>query len=96
MRSLMLSLLFYALNWVVRAVMFKAVLYIALWYFTTEACQYLLTKIEFGGEGFQGALSNVNQYVVYFLVALKLDAGLPLIISAMMTRFAIRRLPIIG
>jgi hypothetical protein len=49
-----------------------------------------------GGTSLTSAFSGLNGGVWFFLDFFALDYGLPLILSAFVTRFLIRRLPIIG
>ena len=46
--------------------------------------------------GLQSALSGIPEGILYFLGVFKLDVGIPLILGAMLTKFLIRRIPIIG
>lgn len=101
MFALLLSAIWSMVAWFFRAIVFKAVLYIALFTFISEAIPLLLAFLmgTLNVAGIGSAFSTAAQTapgLLYFVGLFKLDVGVSMVAAAMMTRFAIRRLPIIG
>lgn len=98
MFALMMSVVWSGVAWFIRAIVFKAVLYISLFVFCSEAAPYLGTwlysRLEVSAVG--SAFAQLPPAMLYFFGLFKLDVGLPMIGAAWLGRFAIRRLPIIG
>jgi hypothetical protein len=87
----------YVLGWIFRGVIVKfsilsAVYYVIVW-IANEVFSVLdispLTNLE-------STINTVPASLLYFLGVFRLDVGLPMILSAMLVGFIIRRLPIIG
>lgn len=78
---------------VVKFVVLAAV-FALLGIFVPMAVSFLVPHI--GTASLNSAFSTVSPGVWYFLDFFGLSAGLPLIISAFVARFLIRRLPVIG
>lgn len=95
----MFGILFSALNTVlaflVRSVIAKFFLFFGLFIFISEAINYLTTKGLFN-LNLNGVFSNIPETLWFFLDLCKFSYGFPIIITAYVTRFIIRRLPIIG
>lgn len=68
--------------------------YVALTFLIPYLIQYV-SKIT-GFDALAGALGSLPPEVWFFLDAFALDFGIPLMISAFVVRFLIRRLPLIG
>lgn len=96
MFALLMSAIWTTVAWVLRVIVIKAVLYIALFTFVSEAVGYLLSKVSVQTAGIGSAFAQLSPGMIYFLTVFKLDVGLPMVAAAMLTRFTIRRLPIIG
>ncbi len=95
MFGIFLSALNSILGFVFRSVIVKFVLYFGLYFVTTEfisVIDSLLPNASTLNSGFAGLSSGVW----YFLDLFAFSQGLPLVMSAVITRFIIRRLPIIG
>ncbi|QTL38286.1 DUF2523 domain-containing protein [Xenorhabdus budapestensis] len=96
MGRLLKLLLGEGLSFVFKGIVAKFFLFFALFYVTTEfipiVINWFLPKSINLSELF-GALPDA---MWYFLNLLQFPLGVPLLISAMVTRFIIRRLPIIG
>ena len=95
----MLGILVSAFNailaWLVRSVLVKFVLFFGLWFVTTEFMQVLAPYLP-DASALSSALGGLPADLWYFLDLFKVSYGVPLVLSAYVTRFAIRRLPIIG
>lgn len=87
----------YALGHVFRAVVIKFVLFSAIVIVVAGlallALEYLI-DVNFVGLG--NLINGLPPGLMYFLVVLQFHLGVPLLIGALITRFAIRRLPVIG
>ena len=85
------------LTWVVRSVLVKFVLYFGLFFFVSEAMPIVSGWLPQGDGGLASSLSNLSPGAWYFLDLVMLPSyGLPAILAAAVTRFIIRRLPVIG
>lgn len=94
----MLNVLYIVAAWLVREVVIKAAVFAAL-YALLVLFMPLVWGYVSGFVGVSGLTSLFNAVpdgVYWFLYALKFDVGIPLVISAYVSRFLIRRLPIVG
>lgn len=86
------------LTWVFRDVVVKFLVFAALFalvaFLVPKAVAYLGNFINPGG--LTGAFSAIGPGVWFFLDFFQLGYGVPLVISAYVARFLIRRLPFIG
>ncbi|MBU7437016.1 DUF2523 family protein [Paraburkholderia fungorum] len=86
-----------ALGFLLRSVVAKFFLYFGLYFFVTEAISLLQSShVLPSASSLVGAFGSVGTDVWYFLDLCAFSFGAPLIVSAYVTRFIIRRLPIIG
>lgn len=86
-----------ALGFLLRSVVAKFFLYFGLYFFVTEAVSLLQSANIFpSASSLSGAFGSVGSDVWYFLDLCAFSYGAPLLLSAYVTRFIIRRLPIIG
>ena len=83
------------LGFLLRSILVKFVFYFALYFVTTEFVAILLSLLP-TSSSLNGAFSSIPSSVWYFLDLFQISFGLPLIISTFVTRFMIRRIPIIG
>jgi hypothetical protein len=83
------------LGFIFRSVVIKFVVYFALFFIVTEFIS-LLTPMLPNGSGLSGALGGIPASVWYFMDLFNVSAGIPIILSAYVTRFVIRRIPVIG
>lgn len=87
-----------ALSWLVKGVVIKAVVMGAVFVIVAEltplVIEYLGNLISPGG--LTSSFSGIPGGVWFFLDFFALDFGLPLMISAHVARFLIRRIPFIG
>lgn len=85
-------------TWIFREVVIKFVIFAALFavvaFLVPKAIGYLGGFI--GTSGLSAVFGAIPSGVWYFLDMFQLDYGLPLVISASVARFLIRRLPVIG
>jgi hypothetical protein len=101
MHAILLSAFNATLGWVLKVVVVKALVFGLLLVVTTEFTEALLNQLANMGatggvDGITGAINGLPSAALYFIGLLRLDAGIPLILSAYVAGFAIRRLPIIG
>ena len=91
-------LLWPIVTWLLREVVVKAVVFLVLFalvaFLVPYAVGYLGNLISPGG--LTAAFSGIPAGVWYFLDLFRLDIGFPLAISALVSKFLIRRLPVIG
>ncbi|MGC5809330.1 DUF2523 family protein [Ralstonia pseudosolanacearum] len=86
-----------ALGFFLRSVVAKFFLYFALYFFVTEAVSLLQSAHLFPtAASLTGAFGAIGNDVWYFLDLFAFSYGAPLLVTAYVTRFIIRRLPIIG
>lgn len=83
------------LGWIVRSVLVKFVLFFGLYFVTTEFLQVISSLLP-SANALTGALSGISASTSYFLDIFAFQTGLSLVISAYVTRFMIRRIPVIG
>ena len=86
------------LTWIFREIIIKAVIFLGLFalvqFLVPVAVEYLGTAVT--GSDLTSALSVVSPGVWWVLDAFNVTVGLPMLISAYISRFLIRRLPVIG
>jgi hypothetical protein len=88
----------WALNWIFRSIVVKFVILTAVFAFIS-----FIVPIAIGYLGnflstssLTSAFSSIPPGVWYFLDVFRIDFGAPLVISAFVASFLIRRLPVIG
>lgn len=95
MFGILLSALNAILAFVMRSVIVKFAFYFALYFVTTEFLAILVAYLP-TSSALSGAFSAIPPTVWYFLDMFQIASGIPIIIGAYITRFMIRRIPIIG
>jgi hypothetical protein len=95
MFGIFLSALFSVLGWIFRSALVKFVAFFALFFVGTEFVSYLAPKLP-GASGITQAFASLPPGMWYFLDMFKLGTGLQMVLAAYVTRFAIRRIPVIG
>jgi hypothetical protein len=95
MYAILLSALYAMLGFILRSIVVKFVLYFGLFFITTEFIQ-ILTAILPNGSSLSSTLGGIPGAVWYFLDLFNVTAGIPILLSAWVTRFIIRRIPVIG
>jgi len=97
MFGIFLSAINAALAWLVRSVLVKFVIFFALFFVVTEFVSVLVSQLLPSGDGgLAAAFSAQYSSVWYFLDLFQIPLGVPLVLSAYVTRFIVRRIPIIG
>ena len=95
MYGLLLSAANGLLGFVFRSIIVKFVLYFALFFVVTEFIQVISPLLP-TATGLSNSLGGLPSGVWYFLDLFNVSYGIPTVVSAMTTRFLIRRLPVIG
>jgi len=95
MFGIVLSALNAVLAFLVRSILVKFVVYFALFFVTTEFIA-VISDILPTGSDLSSALGGVPADVWYFVDLFNVSAGIPILLSAWVTRFIIRRIPVIG
>ncbi|WP_293932762.1 DUF2523 family protein [Iodobacter sp.] len=97
MYGILLSALNTILGFVVRSIIVKFVLFFSLFFIVTEFIQVLIgSGLLPHANSISSALGAIPASVWYFLDLFNVSSGIPLILSAYVTRFIIRRIPVIG
>lgn len=101
MFGILLSAFYAVLTWLVRSVLIKFVLYFALFFVTTEfisdVLAYLLPSSATSGDGgLSSGLAGLSSGVWYFMDLFLAPLGISSLLAAFVTRFIVRRLPVIG
>lgn len=95
MYGLLISAYNTILAWLLRSVLIKFVVYFALFFVTTEFISYV-TQFLPDGSSLTQAFGGLTSDVWWFLDLFQVPFGVSATLSAYVTRFAIRRLPVIG
>lgn len=95
MFGILLSALNAVLGFVLRSVIVKFVLYFGLFFVTTEFIAVMIPLLP-DASSLSSALGGIPAGVWYFLDLFNVSAGIPILLSAWVTRFVIRRIPVIG
>jgi len=84
-------------SWLLRTVIFKFVIFSILFFIVSEFSSFLISHLSvLTPDSLNQALSGFTPEIWFFVDLLRLDVGLPMIFSAYILRFSIRRIPIIG
>jgi hypothetical protein len=94
----MQALLWPLIVWIFREVVVKMVLFSVLFLLLQLLMPVVISLVSglATKDTINGALANIPAGILYFAGLLRLDVGIPGVISAFVTRFFIRRLPFIG
>ncbi|CAM2911371.1 DUF2523 domain-containing protein [Glaesserella parasuis] len=96
--SVIVKLLSGLLEFLFKGVVIKFFIFFGLFYITTEFIPVIIELFipnEFNMD-FQSLLNQLPNDIWYFLELFKVPYGLSLYISAMLARFIIRRIPVVG
>lgn len=97
MYALLASAANYLLGWIFRGVVIKFVILAALYYVVTWIAESVLGQLDISPlTGLQSLIDSLPGGLLYIMGLFRFDLGLPLVLGAMLTKFVIRRLPIIG
>ncbi len=83
------------LGFIFRSILIKFVVFFALFFIVTEFISVIGGLLPTGAS-LTGALGGIPAGVWYFLDLFNVSLGIPLLLSAWVTRFTIRRIPVIG
>jgi Protein of unknown function (DUF2523) len=95
MFGIVFSALSSVLGFVFRSIIIKFVVYFALYFVCTEFISLLVPLLP-KASSMNNVFSKLSTAVWYFLDLFSFSQGIPIIFSAFVTRFVIRRLPVIG
>ncbi len=95
MFGILLSAFNTVLAWVFQSFLVKFIIFFAL-YFVTSEFFTLIGPLLPTSASISGRFSALNDSTQYFMSVFQLSTGIPIVISAYVTRFIIRRLPVIG
>ncbi|OIQ75372.1 hypothetical protein GALL_429600 [mine drainage metagenome] len=95
MYGLLVSAFNTILGFLLRGVVVKLLVYTALFFVTTEFISYV-TQFLPDGSSLTQAFGGLTSDVWYWLDLFQVPFGVSATLSAYVTRFAIRRLPVIG
>jgi hypothetical protein len=94
----MLAILAPLVSWIFRGVVIKFVIFTGLFAVMALLIPRIISWILpfITPASLTSAFSSISPAMWWFIDMFQLDVGLPLLISAVVTRFLIRRLPVIG
>ncbi len=95
MYGIFLSALNVALGFLIRSILVKFVVYFALFFVVTEFIS-ILSPLLPSGAALTSSLGGIPGAVWYFLDLFNVSIGIPILLSAWVMRFIIRRIPVIG
>ncbi|HEY9270975.1 DUF2523 family protein [Achromobacter sp.] len=95
MFGILVSALFSILGWLVRSILVKFVLFFGLFFVTTEFMAVLIPSLP-GSDDLFGAIGSLPPSMNYFMSVFQVPFGLSVCFSALVTRFVVRRIPLIG
>jgi len=95
MFGIVVSALFTMLGFVLRSVLVKFVVFFALFFITTSFITLLVPLLP-GATALRDAFAGLAPGVWYFLDIFKIGFGISACLTAYVTRFIIRRIPVIG
>ncbi|WP_250501745.1 DUF2523 family protein [Caballeronia sp. AZ7_KS35] len=84
------------LSYVLRSVIIKFVLYFGMYFFVTETITYLQSQHILPSASSLQVFGSIGSGTWYFLDLFAFSVGAPMIVTALVARFIIRRLPFIG
>lgn len=90
-----LSALFSFAGWFAKSTMVKFVLFFGLFFVTSQFIELMVPHLP-GASALQSAFANLSPGLWYFLNMFQIPVGVPMVVSAYVTRFMIRRIPVIG
>ena len=96
MGRLLTTLFSGAFGFIFKGIVAKFFLFSALFYVTTEFIPIIIDWFLPKPTNLAELFGSLPDAIWYFLNLLQFPLGVPLVISAMLTRFIIRRLPLIG
>ncbi|QKJ65475.1 DUF2523 domain-containing protein [Deefgea piscis] len=95
MFGILLSAFNAVIGWVFRTLIVKFVVAFAVFYLVQLMAENLIDLLP-GVDGLNSAFGGVAPTVWWYLDAFEIAAGIQMVIAAYVTRFLIRRIPVIG
>lgn len=95
MFGILMSSVWTAFNWLFRAVVVKAAVFMAFYAVIALLITYLVNMLPTTAS-LSNALNGIPGDIWYFLDYMGFSGGAPLVVSAYASRFLIRRMPLIG
>ncbi|RYY01724.1 MAG: DUF2523 domain-containing protein [Gammaproteobacteria bacterium] len=84
-------------GWLIQSVLLKFISFTILYLIVSSFATYLMSKLtEFSPDSIFGGLYSLSSGTWYFLYITAFEQGLPMLLSASILAFSIRRLPVIG
>lgn len=95
MFAILLSAINVALGFLVRSVLLKFGAFTILFFITTGLMEVIAPMLP-NASSLSSSFAGIPADVWFFLDLFNVSAGVPLVLSAYVTRFIIRRIPVIG
>ncbi|MEX0447815.1 DUF2523 family protein [Xenorhabdus sp. SGI246] len=95
MYKLIISALNFAMGFMLRAIIIKFAVFFALFYLVSEFVPVLLELLP-GSTNIKELIISLPDSVWYFMNLFMVTTGIKVVISSYLTRFIIRRIPVIG
>lgn len=97
MYGIIQSALNLALAFMIKDIVLKGIFFVVWMYMFTQLIDFLVLMIP-SAQSFEVVFNSLNQYplLVYFLLVLRFDFGVSAVMAAVVTRFIIRRMPVVG
>lgn len=95
MFGILVSAFYTVLALIVRSVLVKFVLFFGLYFITTEFIQVLLSLLP-NSSALSSAFTGIPPGMWWMMDMMQFNVGVPMCLSAYLTRFIIRRVPVIG
>lgn len=92
----MITILWAVVSWFLRTVVIKAVIYGFLFVFVSEVISFLSSYLPSGDGGLSSSLGRFTPEMWYFFDLFQCGVTIPMVLSAYVLRFSIRRIPFIG
>ena len=93
----MIALFNSLIGWIFRLSTIKFVVFGALALLLAPLMTLLMSLVNSSGlNGIPSLVSALPESIRYFIGVFRLDTGLPILVAAYLTRFFIRRLPVVG
>lgn len=94
MYAVLMAAFWQIIRWVFHSSIIKFVIFTALFFVVSEMVQFLASMLPSALD--LSTLGGIPASVWYFLDLFNVSVGLPMMLAAFVTRFLIRRIPVIG
>ncbi len=95
MYGILVSALSFILSFVLRSVLVKFVVFFGVWFLVSNLAPVLGGLLP-NASSLTTALGGLNSGIWWLLDLMQFSVGAPMVVSAMVYRFLIRRIPLIG